>query len=145
MTRTEALMKAAQAWCQPTTSDRVMDAALAEAFADILMREHRAGIEAAAKWVEGQNTAPHFTAQLRFTIADGIRRALPAPSPEAAAPATPTRSVSEYLSTICGDFGHPIFKLPCCLSPGHPGPHDNGSGDPWPNRALAAPAAPKEE
>ena len=100
---------------------------------------YRAGIEAAAKWVEGQNTAPHFTAQLRFTIADGIRRALAAPSPEAAAPATPTRSVSEYLSTICGDFGHPIFKLPCCLSPGHPGPHDNGSGDPWPNRALSSP------
>ena len=42
----------------------------------------RAGIAAAAKWVEGQQTAPHFTAQLRLVIADGIRRAL-APADDA--------------------------------------------------------------
>ena len=31
--------KAAQAWCDPTTSDREMDVALAEAFAKILVEE----------------------------------------------------------------------------------------------------------
>lgn len=38
MTKEEALQLAAQAWCQPTTSNKVMDPVLATAFADILMR-----------------------------------------------------------------------------------------------------------
>lgn len=37
MTRDEALQIAAQAWCDPTTSDRVMDTALAHVFADALI------------------------------------------------------------------------------------------------------------
>ena len=39
MTKSEALERAAQAWCQPTTSNRPMDPGLAEAFADILVAE----------------------------------------------------------------------------------------------------------
>lgn len=36
MASTEALQRAAQAWCSDKTKDHVMDTALAEAFADIL-------------------------------------------------------------------------------------------------------------
>lgn len=46
----------------------------------------RLGVEAAAKWVESQETAPHFTAQLRYTLAYAIR-GLAAP-PASADPGT---------------------------------------------------------
>ncbi len=70
MTREEALQRAAQAWCQPTTSNKVMDPALAEAFADILMEipdatpdrmddafrdGYQRGVEAAARIIEGDD------------------------------------------------------------------------------------------
>lgn len=75
------------------------------------------------------------TATQNVAAYDAIRISLFAPPAAPDAPdATPDRSVSEYLSTICGAFGHPIFKLPCDLPPGHQGPHDNGSGSPWPNK-----------
>ena len=36
MATSSSLQKAAQAWCTPTTSKKVMDSELAEAFAEIL-------------------------------------------------------------------------------------------------------------
>ena len=37
--KTLALQTAAQAWCEPTTENKVMDHELAKVFADILVRE----------------------------------------------------------------------------------------------------------
>ena len=39
MTLTYARQLAAQAWCEPTTSKKIMDVELAEEFAKILVRE----------------------------------------------------------------------------------------------------------
>lgn len=39
MATSYSLQRVAQAWCEPTTSNRVMDPALAEAFANILDAE----------------------------------------------------------------------------------------------------------
>ena len=42
MASENAMRKAAQAWCKPTTSNKVMDAELAEAFAEIIDEYRRA-------------------------------------------------------------------------------------------------------
>lgn len=39
MGKEEALELAAQAWCQPSTNGKIVDPELANAFADILVRE----------------------------------------------------------------------------------------------------------
>ncbi len=50
-----ALQKAAQAWCTPRTERKVMDAELANAFADILDEQitisFKAGIREVVKWI----------------------------------------------------------------------------------------------
>jgi hypothetical protein len=66
MASSYALMKAAQAWCQPATSSKEMDSELAEAFAEIMDAE-LADLRARVKALEYEL---HYLPPVRLDVAE---------------------------------------------------------------------------
>lgn len=60
MTREEALMLAAQAWCKPKTSGKEVDANLAEVFADIILYVLSERDKETCEWSENNPCFPLY-------------------------------------------------------------------------------------
>jgi len=75
MNKADALEIAAQAWCAPESSDRVMDPALANAFANLLLKHQSSRISAADRVKLATRTEAPVTPEMiaRFSDPETIR------------------------------------------------------------------------